>query len=168
MPNKPRRNRLRARLKLPTKADSPSVPHLNLFSADESREATQALADGTQITHAALTTVFRDREGRTRTEPHPPQPDSSPTLGSPKLIEITDPAADIHYTLNPHDCAAQVRPRLAYHRYRRSRQIPDPCRPNRPERSGRTSVSKRSKVSRRDQEAWGDEEIVRAYRGQYH
>jgi hypothetical protein len=51
-----------------TKADAPSAPHLIPFSADETRETTQTLADGTQITYTALTKIFRDSEGRTRTE----------------------------------------------------------------------------------------------------
>jgi hypothetical protein len=58
------------------------------YSADEVRETTQVLADGTHIHNQNTTTVYRDGEGRIRRE-------------TPNNIEIFDPVAGVSYTLNP-------------------------------------------------------------------
>src|SRR5579872_5604273 len=58
------------------------------FSADEIRENTQLLGDGTRIHNESKTTVYRDSQGRVRRE-------------TPNEISIWDPDAGINYVLNP-------------------------------------------------------------------
>jgi len=74
------------------------------YSGEEVTEQIQTLADGTHITQkSASTKVYRDSAGRTRTE-RPmfrglARAGQSPE--SPTVIEITDPVAQIKYTLDP-------------------------------------------------------------------
>lgn len=69
------------------------------YSAEQVTEHVQTLADGTHITQAEETTKFyRDSQGRTRTEHTfrlPPGLQGS----APTMIEIMDPVAGVHYTL---------------------------------------------------------------------
>ena len=58
------------------------------FSALETVENMQTLADGTHINQTTQTMVYRDHEGRMRRE-------------SPDLITIFDPVANTSYSLNP-------------------------------------------------------------------
>jgi hypothetical protein len=58
------------------------------YSADEIRESTQVLGDGTRIHNESKVTVYRDSEGRIRRE-------------TPSEITIWDPAAGITYILDP-------------------------------------------------------------------
>jgi hypothetical protein len=58
------------------------------YSALETVENTQTLADGTHINQTTQTMVYRDSEGRMRRE-------------SPDLITIFDPVANVSYSLNP-------------------------------------------------------------------
>lgn len=58
------------------------------YSADETRESTQVLGDGTRIHNEAKTTVYRDSQGRVRRE-------------TPNEISIWDPDAGVNYVLNP-------------------------------------------------------------------
>jgi len=58
------------------------------YSALETVENTQTLADGTHIDQTTQTMVYRDSEGRMRRE-------------SPDLITIFDPVANVSYSLNP-------------------------------------------------------------------
>jgi hypothetical protein len=58
------------------------------YSADEITESLQVLADGTRISHRSQVTVYRDGEGRVRRE-------------SPNEITISDPVANVGYTLHP-------------------------------------------------------------------
>jgi hypothetical protein len=58
------------------------------YSAEETSETTQALADGTRIHREIRTSVFRDGEGRLRRE-------------TPEAITIWDPVAGVSYLLDP-------------------------------------------------------------------
>jgi hypothetical protein len=58
------------------------------YSALETIENTQTLADGTHINQTTETMVYRDSEGRMRRE-------------TPDLITIWDPVANVSYSLNP-------------------------------------------------------------------
>ncbi len=73
------------------------------YSGEQVTEQVQTLADGTHITRkGAVQKIYRDSQGRTRTE--------RPAFGgmalagrvpeSPIIIEITDPAAKVKYTLD--------------------------------------------------------------------
>ena len=58
------------------------------YAADEIRESTQTLADGTRIHNETRTEVYRDSEGRVRRE-------------TPNEISIWDPATGTTYILDP-------------------------------------------------------------------
>lgn len=58
------------------------------YSADEIRETTQTLGDGTRIHSEAKVSVYRDGEGRIRRE-------------TPTSVEIWDSTAGTTYMLNP-------------------------------------------------------------------
>src|SRR5260370_29908065 len=64
------------------------------YSADEMRQSTQVLADGTRIHHENKVAVYRDGEGRVRRE-------------SPDQITIIDPVARTSFFLNPKTMTAQ-------------------------------------------------------------
>lgn len=63
------------------------------YSADEITESLQVLADGTRISNQSQVTVYRDGEGRVRRE-------------SPTQITISDPVANVSYTLYPKSMTA--------------------------------------------------------------
>src|SRR4051794_39159136 len=69
------------------------------YSGEEVVENVQVLADGTRLTHKTPgRKVWRDSEGRTRTErPLGRGPNQS---SMPTIIEITDPVARCKYTLD--------------------------------------------------------------------
>jgi membrane-associated protease RseP (regulator of RpoE activity) len=58
------------------------------YSATETIENTQTLADGTRIDHTTQTMIYRDTEGRMRRE-------------TPDSIDILDPVANTSYLLDP-------------------------------------------------------------------
>lgn len=64
------------------------------YSADEIRESTQVLGDGTTIHNESKSTVYRDGEGRVRRE-------------NPNEISIWDPATSTNYVLNPKTMTAR-------------------------------------------------------------
>lgn len=70
------------------------------YSAVQVRESTQLLSDGTQGDRLVQTTVlYRDSEGRTRTErPFPHDPRIVQT--APLIVEIEDPVANCRYVLD--------------------------------------------------------------------
>ncbi len=70
------------------------------YSAEEITENVQTLADGTHITHRSTAKMYRDSEGRTRIE-RPADLPGSDNADIPLMIEISDPMAHVHYTLNP-------------------------------------------------------------------
>lgn len=73
------------------------------YSADEVSEQVQTLADGTHITRNSLPTkIFRDSLGRTRTE-RPLFRGMAIAASNPEapiVVEITDPVAQVRYTLD--------------------------------------------------------------------
>jgi hypothetical protein len=73
------------------------------YSADEVSEQVQTLADGTHITRNSLPTkIFRDSLGRTRTE-RPLFRGMAIAASNPEapiVVEITDPVAQVKYTLD--------------------------------------------------------------------
>lgn len=58
------------------------------YSAEQVRENTQTLGDGTRIHTESTTKLYRDGQGRVRRE-------------TPDMISIYDPVAGVGYTLNP-------------------------------------------------------------------
>lgn len=77
------------------------------YSADMITESTQTLADGNHIRQSSTARMFRDSEGRTRTE------QSLKGLGAlagntnlPNVIFINDPVAGANYALNAADKTA--------------------------------------------------------------
>ncbi len=64
------------------------------YSADEIRESTQTLGDGTRIHNETKTTIYRDSEGRVRRE-------------TPNSISIWDPVTGTNYVLNPSTMTAR-------------------------------------------------------------
>lgn len=76
------------------------------YSATEVMEHTQTLADGTHITQKPRTTLmFRDSQGRTRTE-RPMFGGPYGGDGGPTMIQIQDPVAGFQYTLDQQDHVA--------------------------------------------------------------
>lgn len=64
------------------------------YTADEIRESTQVLGDGTRIHNESKATIYRDSEGRVRRE-------------TPTEISIWDPTAGTNYVLNPKTMTAR-------------------------------------------------------------
>ncbi len=80
------------------------------FSAEQVTENVQTLADGTHITRPAeKTMLYRDSQGRTRVEHVFTRPAGAPTTGfvAPSIIEISDPIAGTHYTLDARNHTAR-------------------------------------------------------------
>jgi len=75
------------------------------YSAEEITESVQTLADGTHITHTSTTKVYRDSEGRTRTE-RPIGAPGSEGADTPVMIQIADPVAHVLYMMNTSDKVA--------------------------------------------------------------
>jgi membrane-associated protease RseP (regulator of RpoE activity) len=67
------------------------------YSATETTESTQTLADGTHIDHTTQTMIYRDSEGRMRRE-------------TPDSIDILDPVANTSYLLDPKTQTARQMP----------------------------------------------------------
>jgi hypothetical protein len=67
------------------------------YSATETTESTQVLADGTRIHNESTAQVYRDSEGRTRRE-------------TPDEVTIWDPVLKVSYILNPKDQTARQLP----------------------------------------------------------
>jgi hypothetical protein len=76
------------------------------YSAEEVDESVQTLSDGTHITHQSTVKMYRDSEGRTRTERSMAAPGANPVDG-PIFIDILDPVAHVHYMLNTADKTAR-------------------------------------------------------------
>ncbi len=95
------------------------------YSATEVTEHTQTLADGTHITQKPRTTLmFRDSQGRTRTE-RPMFGGPYGGDGGPTMIQIQDPVAGFQYTLDQQDHVAH---RVALTRRRRRWRGDRSCR----------------------------------------
>jgi hypothetical protein len=73
------------------------------YSAEQITEHVQTLADGTHITQAAqIVTLYRDSQGRTRTERTIVLPPGAPAVPDPpSIVEISDPVTGARYVLDP-------------------------------------------------------------------
>jgi hypothetical protein len=101
------------------------------YSAEQGTEHVQTLADGTHITQASQKAMFyRDSQGRTRIEHTFMMPPGAAAAGgvAPSLVEINDPVAGAHYTLD-------ARARTA-HKFSFPSATPSPA-PNSTSASGR-------------------------------
>lgn len=83
---------------LPTMAQHTGAP----YSAVRVSQNVQTLANGTRIGQPEQKTlIYRDSQGRTRTEYHPTVPASNPNaFPSPLMINILDPVAGLYYVLD--------------------------------------------------------------------
>ena len=73
------------------------------YSAEQTAELVQTLADGTHIKQTILNQkIYRDSQGRTRTERRMQiqQTGSASPPELPIMIDITDPVAHLHYSFN--------------------------------------------------------------------
>jgi len=83
------------------------------YSAEQVTEHVQTLADGTHITQSSQKTMlYRDSQGRTRTERTFPLPPGAVGASGPNIIEINDPVSGAHYILHPQNHTAH---KMAYH-----------------------------------------------------
>jgi hypothetical protein len=81
------------------------------YSADETTESVQTLADGTRIANSTTSKVYRDSQGRTRRELSFPAIKGS--IPSHTMISISDPVAGVNYTLDPQQKVAHKMPSFA-------------------------------------------------------
>lgn len=75
------------------------------YSADQVTEHVQTLADGNRIVNTTTTKIYRDSQGRTRTETSLPTVAGGPA--APTMITIHDSVAGVTYLLNPDNKTAQ-------------------------------------------------------------
>ena len=75
------------------------------YSADEISETTQTLADGNRIVRKSSARVYRDKDGRTRTERTLSVPGVQPGADE-TMIMIDDPVAGLTFQLEPGSRAA--------------------------------------------------------------
>ena len=81
------------------------------YSAEQVTEHTQILGDGTRISQTSQTSLmYRDSEGRTRTERMFPPPPGGAVMARHSFIEIYDPVAGCRYLLNEQSHSAQKIP----------------------------------------------------------
>lgn len=72
------------------------------YSADVVTESTQALPDGNHIRQTTTVKVYRDAEGRTRSEQSLKTLNGlAPNANLPEVVFINDPVAGVNYALNP-------------------------------------------------------------------
>lgn len=71
------------------------------FSADETNTTTQTLVDGNRIVNASTSKVYRDQQGRTRTENTLGNIGGVPASEAHVSIMINDPVAASQFMLNP-------------------------------------------------------------------
>lgn len=72
------------------------------FSATEERRSVQTLGDGTEISNSNSTLIYRDSQGRTRTEPDAANEVLAAVgVKTAAAIQITDPVSKFTITLNP-------------------------------------------------------------------
>ncbi|MBZ5583201.1 MAG: hypothetical protein LAQ30_13550 [Acidobacteriia bacterium] len=72
------------------------------YSGEEVIESSQTLSDGTRLTRTmSQQIVYRDGQGRTRVErPILHSPPMGRPLDAPRIVEITDPVANVSYVLD--------------------------------------------------------------------
>jgi hypothetical protein len=75
------------------------------YSAEQVTEHVQTLPDGNRIVNTTTTKIYRDSQGRTRTETTLPSFAGGPT--PPVLVTIGDPVAGVTYMLNSDNKTAQ-------------------------------------------------------------
>ena len=75
------------------------------YAADQVTEHIQTLADGNRIVNTTTTRIYRDSQGRTRTETTLPTLAGGPP--APVMITINDPVAGVTYLLNADNKTAQ-------------------------------------------------------------
>jgi hypothetical protein len=73
------------------------------FSADETTTTTQVLADGNRIVNRSTSKVYRDAQGRTRTENTLGNIGALPASEARVSIMINDPVAGTHYVVSPNE-----------------------------------------------------------------
>lgn len=79
------------------------------YSAEEVTETTQTLADGNRISHKITSQVYRDAEGRTRTERTMDGIGPWTSAGEPvTTVFINDPVSGKHYVLEPRSHTAHA------------------------------------------------------------
>ena len=84
------------------------------YSATITNESVQTLADGTRITQSFSGTIARDSQGRTRQDAPLPSIGNLSAENAPHIVFITDPVAQVSYTLNLTDKTAQKMPMLGF------------------------------------------------------
>ncbi len=89
------------------------------YAADSTTETVQMLADGNRIMHTSNSKIYRDSEGRTRRELGPGaqrmtmatiQPGMPALVGDHSEVFISDPIADVSYSLDPEARTARKMP----------------------------------------------------------
>lgn len=71
------------------------------YSADETTQTVQTLADGNRIVSTSKSKVYRDQQGRRRVEQTMSNIGSLTGADSQTVVMIDDPTTSIHYTLHP-------------------------------------------------------------------
>jgi hypothetical protein len=82
------------------------------YSATETNETVQTLADGTRITQTSTGNIARDSQGRTRQDASLPAIGNLSASDAPHLVFLQDPVSQASYTLNLTDKIAQKMPAL--------------------------------------------------------
>ena len=76
------------------------------YAADIVTESTQTLADGNRIRQSTTARVYRDSEGRTRSEQSVNLNGLAANANMPQMVFINDPVAGLNYALNTNDRTA--------------------------------------------------------------
>jgi hypothetical protein len=76
------------------------------YSADIVTESTQTLADGNHIRQSTTAKVYRDSEGRTRSEQSVNLNGLAANANMPQMVFINDPVAGVNFALNTKDRTA--------------------------------------------------------------
>jgi hypothetical protein len=76
------------------------------YAADIVTESTQTLADGSHIRQSTTVKVYRDSEGRTRSEQSVNLNGLAANTDMPQMVFINDPVAGLNYALNTKDRTA--------------------------------------------------------------
>src|SRR5450432_1604839 len=76
------------------------------YAADIVTENTQTLADGNHIRQSTTAKVYRDSEGRTRSEQSVNLNGLAANANMPQMVFINDPVAGVNYALNAKDRTA--------------------------------------------------------------
>ncbi|MDQ6704819.1 MAG: hypothetical protein M3Z85_02510 [Acidobacteriota bacterium] len=71
------------------------------YSADETSETTQTLADGNRIVRKTTARVYRDKDGRTRTDRAIPLGPNNANVETHRSIDINDAVGGVFYRLEP-------------------------------------------------------------------